>query len=59
MTRVVVEITDHDGGASTDFKTMTANDEYSSENEKRWMKILAESIRSTLQRISREGGSHA
>lgn len=59
MTRVVVEITDHAGGASTDFKTMTVNDEYSSENEKRWMKMLAEVIHSTLQRISREGGDHA
>lgn len=54
MTRVVVEITDHDGGASTDFKTMTASDEFSSENEKRWMKTLAESIHGTLQRMSRE-----
>lgn len=59
MTRVVVEITDHDGGVSTDFKTMTASDEFSSENEKRWMKMLAEIIHSTLQRISREGGGHA
>jgi hypothetical protein len=54
MTRVVVEITDHDNGASTDFKTMTASDEFSSENEKRWMKTLAESIFGTLQRMSRE-----
>ena len=54
MTRVVVEITDHDNGASTDFKTMTASDEFSSENEKRWMKTLAESIHGTLQRMSRE-----
>ena len=50
MTRVVIEITDHDG-ASTDFKTMTVNDEFSSENEKRWMKILAESFISTLRRM--------
>lgn len=55
MTRVVVEITDHDGGASTDLKTTTASDEFSSENEKRWMKMLAGTIHDTLQRISREG----
>ena len=58
MTRVVVEITDHDS-ASTDFKTMTANDEFSSENEKRWMELLAKVINNTLQKISQEGGDHA
>ena len=54
MTRVVVEITDHDGGASTDFKTMTAHDEFSSDGEKRWMDVLASAISGYLRKKAQE-----
>ena len=54
MTRVVVEIMDYAGGTSTDFKVMTAHDEFSSDGEKRWMNVLASAISGCLRKKAQE-----